>query len=200
MTKQLAPSDLSSELYCNVEIGIEGLAKYDDYEQWPPPIKKSSEQVKWLSAHDIQTQYGVSAEVAEKLAAYQNDIQAAYKKAIEKLLEQSKRYMLVKPYLKNKRYEYNVLENFILWNMSMKDLEPARYLRNSITGVTTSYLILATAISLVKNPALHIPFDPIGGWILSIIWGLITLFVAVGIPGQYRARKLIVSLLEKDHS
>lgn len=194
LMRKLAATDLTDEVYCDIYLGFTDASDIYVGDETPAAISKSSMQAEVLTADDFAKRFNVSREVANRLVGYQNDIHAEFLSAIERMKHQSARYLAIKEYLENRRYDKTMLDDYIYRDEPLKDLEPKVYLFKAIRNVAISLALLAVIAAFVRNPKNDVGFDPLGGWILAIIWAGLTLLVAIGIPKRYTTRKLLSSI------
>lgn len=191
--KTLAASDLKDQVYSDIFISFDTPEMYVG-DETPGPIPKSSKQAPYLSISDFQKKFAVSDDVARRLVEYQNDIQEEFLLAIERMNRQAGRYLAVKPYFTKKQYDVTMLDNYIYREDSDRDLNPQNYVLKAVRNVVISFTLLAITILFVRSSTFDVGIDPLGGWILGLIWGGTTLLIMLGIPKGYRTRKLLYSL------
>ncbi len=192
--KKLTAIDLTAEVYCEIYIGFSDASEIYIGDETPGPISKSSEHAVVLTAKDFEKRFEVSHEVAVRLAGYQNDIHTEFLSAVGRMKQQSVRYLAVKEYLKNRNYDQTMLDAYVYRDEAPKYIEPRVYLFKAVRNVVISLVLLVLIAAFVRNPKFDVGFDPVGGWILAIIWLGLTLLVAAGTPKRYTTIKLLSSL------
>jgi hypothetical protein len=192
LRKELSASDLEDHITCHIEICLTKMA--DVNEPYPGPIDRSRKNSKVLDAADIKKEFKVSDAVATKIAGYQQDILAEFHDAIGEMLGQSKRYLEVSHLLDTGEYDSSILREYIYLSIPTKELNPKRYLRKAVGGISISTCLLAVAVVAARIPQLDLGIDPLGGWVLGLIWGGITFVVAAGVPKRYKTKKFLFLL------
>ncbi|HEX3082228.1 MAG TPA: hypothetical protein VHQ86_03160 [Candidatus Saccharimonadia bacterium] len=193
MKAKLQVSDLNNRIYSHISIAFSAFDDADEERVLKETVKPST-QLPLMTTHDIRQKYGVSDEVATHLVGFQNEIMADFDAAVESLMSRSERYLEVKPFLGDKKFNKGLLEEYVDQNISLKDLNPTNNLYRALGAAAISFVLLALVIWITRIPHLDLGIDPIGGSILGIIWVGLTLLGAASIPKRYRTRKLLVHL------
>jgi hypothetical protein len=202
MTSKLTKFDLAERIDAYPNILFDGVDDgYIQDDTYRIELKNAEKRIDTLSVAEFMSEYQVDKGVAERFYTYQNDVLKQLHVEIKNTLHHESRYLDLKDYVNDKKYDKQMISDFIEYDFSevnfQKEYSPRRFLTIRLLSLTISYSILISTVAAGFFGFFSIEKDLIFYSLVFIMWLMINIQFMISTPKDYRTRKLLYNMKSK---